>query len=327
MDGLTGLAHDVSFVKCNFLRDNCVMRINFDFGDLEAFLAVAEFGSFQRAAEALNLSQPALSRRIQRLEASLGARLFDRTTRSVKPTLAGRRLRARAQAMVDDAAETMLALRDETLDGALRRNAIVTLAVVPSVAQTLLTSAIRRFRAAGHSARIRILDRLANDVADAVAEGDADFGVSSIPDLERSLAFEPFADDRIVLAMPRGHPLAEREAIRWNALAGLDVIAPIKGTGNRALIDEALARNRQRLAWSVEVRRTTTALGLVAAGIGVAVMPESAVAGSPEGPLVSRPLTAPAVTRSIGIVRRGAQALHPPAETMRAMIVGDGGGR
>lgn len=290
------------------------MRIKFDFGDLEAFLAVADLGSFQRAAAKLNASQPTLTRRIQKLEMSLGVTLFDRTTRSIKPTLAAKTLRSRAQAIVGDAVETILTIQDETSQFEHQRNAIVTVAAVPSAIQKILPNAIKRFRSEGHTARIRILDRLANDVAEAVAKGDADFGICSIPAREPNLIFEPVADDRLVLALRHDHPLGEKSEIRWDELEGTELIVPMKGTGNRMLIDEAFARSRQKLTWTYEVRRTSTGLGFVEAGLGIAALPETAIPDRDGGSVTSRPLVAPMVARTIGIVRRDTQALTSAAE-------------
>ncbi len=292
------------------------MRINFEFSDLEAFLAVAELGSFQRAAEQLNISQPTLTRRIQKFESALGVMLFNRTTRSLKLTLAAKRLRGRAQAMVDDATEAALALRDESVQFEYQRNAIVTVALVPSATETILTGALSEFRRHGHTARIRVLDRLANDVGEAVAQGEADFGVSSIPALESNIRFDAMADDRFVLAFRPDHELALRKEIRWDALKGALLIAPLKGTGNRMVIDEALARSRQTLNWTYEVRRTTTALSLARAGLGVAILPDTGILDGPEAQITIRPLIAPSVSRTIGIVRRSGQNLPKPAQAL-----------
>ena len=301
------------------------MRINFELSDLEAFLAVADLESFQRAAEQLSLSQPALTRRIQKLEASLGVKLFDRTTRTLKLTLAAKRLRGRAQAILDDAVEAMLALQDETARFEHERNAIVTVALVPSATQKILTSAIKEFRRRGHRARMRILDQSANDVAEAVAQGEADFGITSIPALEPNISFQAIVDDRFVLALNRNHPLTEQAKVHWESLKGLPLIVAMKGTGNRMVVDEALARARQDLSWSYEVRRSTTALCLAEAGIGVAVLPETAIPGSPASRVFARPLIAPAVARTIGIVRRTAQPLPKPAEALIEILTEDAG--
>ncbi|HEX7911319.1 MAG TPA: LysR family transcriptional regulator, partial [Paraburkholderia sp.] len=78
------------------------MGVNFDLNDLQAFRAVVELGSFRKAAEAVNISQPALSRRIEKLEAALGVRLFERTTRSVTLTTVGRVFAPSAEQLLDD---------------------------------------------------------------------------------------------------------------------------------------------------------------------------------------------------------------------------------
>ena len=183
------------------------MRINYDFCDLEAFLAVKEAGSFHLAADKLNLSQSAITRRIKKLEDALDSQLFERTTRAVKPTLAAKRLQARAEAMLDGARETSYAMRDESATYGYQKNAIVTVGFISSIAATLLPAALHGFRAEGHTARVRLLDGNANEVAEAVAGGEVDFGISSIPMLEPSTSFQALFDDQIVLAMLPSHRL------------------------------------------------------------------------------------------------------------------------
>ncbi|RYH08658.1 LysR family transcriptional regulator [Tropicimonas sp. IMCC6043] len=296
------------------------MRINFDFNDLEAFLAVMETGSFHGAAERLNLSQPAVTRRIQKLEAGLGSELFERSTRAVRPTLAAKRLRTRAEAMLKDAQETTLAMRDESVAFAHQRNAVVNLATLPTIVSRLLPGAIRRFRAAGFGARIRILDITANDVAEAVAQGDADFGICSIPALARAMDFEALFDEPIVLAMPPDHPLATHDAVPWRALDGEALILPTRGTGNRLLIDDAMARVRLPLHWTFEVHRASTALELVAGGVGVALVPLSAVAPVLRLRLALRPMISPEIIRPVGLLSRAGQSNAPAVRGLRAAL-------
>ncbi|WP_108661246.1 LysR family transcriptional regulator [Acuticoccus kandeliae] len=298
------------------------MRINFDFADLEAFLVLFETGSFVAAARHLGTSQSALTRRIRRLEDGLGAPLFERTTRSVRPTLAAKRLRVRAQAMIDDARETVREMQDETARFDYQNAAIVTLATVPSAIPRLVIPAVALFAAGPSRARIRFLDMLANEVAEAVAEGKADFGLSSLPDLDARIAFDPLLDDRVVLATPRDHPLAREGIVRWDALAGHRIILPMQGSGNRALIDRALARSPLALFWSYEVPRTSTALGLVRAGLGVAPVPLSAVPIGEES-LATCELADPAISRQIGLITRQKASLSPTAEALRATIVAE----
>lgn len=297
------------------------MRIKYDFSDLEAFLAVKDTGSFQLAAHRLNLSQPAITRRIQKLEAALDSVLFERTTRAVKPTLAAKRLQARAEAMLDNAHETTAAMRDESVADAHQKNAIVTLAVLPSVAPLFLRDALRIFRAGGNLARVRVLDRAANEVSEAVAQGEADFGVCSIPMLDSATVFEPLFDDEIVLAMQTNHPLATRDGLEWGDLAAQELIVPSQGTGNRLLIDEAVARLRLRFAWTFEVGRSTTALEMVASGIGVALLPKSSVSMLLGGRVTTRPIGRPRIMRPVGLISRVGHRDHHGVTALKSAVL------
>ncbi|WP_282605942.1 LysR family transcriptional regulator [Pelagibius sp. Alg239-R121] len=297
------------------------MRINFDFGDLEAFLAVSELNSFQRAADQLNISQSALSRRIQKLEEVLGVTLIERTTRTMKLTLAARGFRIRAQAMLDEAAEALRALGDETAVYDRQRNAIVTVAAIPTATHNILPSIIKDFSARGHGARIRVLDLFANDVAEAVAQGEADFGISFIGAQEPELTFRTLMDDDFVLVMTRDDPLCRYSRIRWADVDERRFIAPWKGSGNRMLIDNALAHSRKTLNWTYEVRHSSTALGLVAAGVGVTALPASAIPQGEHHPVMSRPLIEPGISRAIGTLRRTRSRLSPAAELFYGILV------
>lgn len=293
------------------------MSINYDFGDLEAFLAVKETGSFHSAAERLNLSQSAITRRIQKLEEALDSQLFVRSTRAVKPTLAAKRLQARAEAMLQDARETSEAMRDESVAFAHQRNAVVTIAAIPTVIGRVLLPALSEFRAEGNLARVRVLDMAANEVAEAVAQGDADFGLSSIPTLEPTTGFEPLIEEQIVVALPKAHPMAQLERLTWQSLTATPVILPARSTGNRLLIDEALAKERQSLAWSYEVQRTSTAIQLVAQGLGVAIVPETAARSAN---LAIKALPTPVLARSIGLLTRIGYSEPKLAQALKRII-------
>lgn len=280
------------------------MRINYDFNDLEAFLAVKDTGSFHLAAERLNLSQSAITRRVKKLETALDTQLFERTTRAVKPTLAAKRLQARAEAILDDAAETTRAMRDESVAYAHQRNALVTFAVIPTIVSLLVPKAIGLFRAQGNKARLRLMDHTTNAVAESVANGEADFGICSLPELEPNTEFDPLFDDQIVLACPKTHPLTSKASVTWTDFTDADLIVPARGTGNRLLIDEAMAHAGIPLQWSFEIRRSTTALDLVAAGVGLALVPKSSVITARDVAIGFVPVVDPKILRPVGLLRR-----------------------
>jgi DNA-binding transcriptional LysR family regulator len=293
------------------------MRINYDFSDLEAFLAVKETGSFHLAADKLNLSQSAVTRRVQKLEAALDSVLFERTTRAVKPTLAAKRLQARAEAILDDANETTRAMRDESVALSHQRGAVVTVATIPTIVTRVLSPALGAFREAGQKARLRLLDGSANDVAEAVAAGEADFGLCSIPMLEPTTEFEPLFDDQIVLAVPKRHDLDDRADVSWSELNDMPLILPARGTGNRLLIDEAMARARLPLHWTYEVGRSTTAIDLVQGGVGMALLPQSAIDTDRVGVCT---LASPTISRPIGLLSRLGQTDTPAVIALKQTI-------
>ncbi|WYX35282.1 LysR family transcriptional regulator [Achromobacter xylosoxidans] len=137
-------------------------------------MAVAERASFRAAAEDLNLSQPALSRRIDKLEDLLGARLLERTTRRVALTHVGRIFLERARGAIDELERAVLSIGDL----AAQRGGLVTVACVPSVAYYFLPAIIHDYAARFPRIRVRIIDETAHTVLNSVVTGRADFGIS-----------------------------------------------------------------------------------------------------------------------------------------------------
>ena len=296
------------------------MRINYDFNDLEAFVAVFETGSFQLASQRMHVSQPAITRRVQKLEEAFGSMLFERTTRSVRPTLAAKRLYARAQSMLADAEEITLAMRDESMMFTHQRNALITVSAVPTVIASWLAPAIQAFRSGGNSARIRILDDAANEVGEAVSQGEADFGLCPMPAQEPKTEFERCFSDRLIVLLPRTHALSEKPELTWPDLADQEIIVPAQGTGNRVLIDDAMAQLRIPLRWAFEARRSTTAADLARAGLGIALLPNSAVEMQADDATVVRSIAGPDILRPIGLVTRTGQTHSRAASQLIAAL-------
>ena len=136
------------------------MNMNFDLGDLRAFIAVAELASFRAAAETIHLSQPALSRRIDKLEDALGVRLFDRDTRNVELTVVGRDFARKSRSLLDDLDTILLGVRDV----AANRWGQVTLACIPSTVHYFLPTVLRQYHERFPRIRVHIIDESANEV-------------------------------------------------------------------------------------------------------------------------------------------------------------------
>jgi DNA-binding transcriptional LysR family regulator len=292
------------------------MAIHFDLADLQAFAAVAETGNFRKAAELVHISQPAFSRRIEKLEGALGVRLLDRNTRKVELTAVGREFARKARQLLDDLDATLLGIQEV----AATRMGEVTVACVPSAAFYFLPQVIQQYHAAFPNIRVRILDAGANEVLAAVARGEADFGVNFIGSAEAELEFQLIQEEAFVLACRRDHPLASRRSVTWAELHPYEFMTVAKSSGNRLLLDLALAGVAERPVTVYEAQHVLTLLGLVEAGLGVAAVPRLAMPMREHPILASVPLKEPEVTRRIGLIRRRGRSLSPAAQHLYGMF-------
>lgn len=288
------------------------MAINFNLNDLQAFRAVAELSGFRKAADALHVSQPALSRRIEKLEEALGVRLLDRTKRRVSLTSVGRDFDRKVQQLLDDLDQTLLGIRGV----AATRMGEVTVACVPSAAYYFLPKVISRYHERFPKVRVKVFDASANEVLRAVSEGEADFGLNFVGGQEPAIEFSPLIEERFVAACRRDHPLAGKRRVSWTELAQYDYISVSKASGNRLLLDQALLNLPGRPQSIYETQHVTTMLGLVEAGLGVAAVPSIAMPGADHPLLVSVPLVDPVVTRKVGLIHRKGRSMSPAANQL-----------
>ena len=293
------------------------MAINFDLNDLLAFRAAAELSNFRKAAETVHISQPAFSRRIDKLEQALGVRLLDRTTRRVSLTAVGRDFARKVEQLLDDLDHTLLGIRGV----AATRMGEVTIACVPSTVYYFLSQVIRRYHERYPKIRVKVFDAGANEVLAAVSRGEADFGLNFIGGQESDIEFKLLLEERFVAACRRDHPLAKKKRVSWTELAQYDYISVSKASGNRLLLDQALAGVDGRPQAIYEAQHVTTMLGLVEAGLGVAAVPSLAMPGKDHPLLVSVPLVDPVVTRRVGLIRRKGRSLSPAAQQLYGFFV------
>lgn len=293
-----------------------MQRIKFDLGELQAFVVTAEKASFRLAAEVLCLSAPALSRRVERLEAALGVRLLERTTRSVELTAVGQDFLHEARIALTGLDEAVQRVNDQVR---LRRGRVA-IACIPSVANHLLPRVLRAFAVAQPEVQVHVIDESARQVVDAVLRGDADFGLSFTGSQESALRFEALMRERYVLAMLRSHRWAGRKSVAWSELAGQRLVSVSRHSGNRLLLDQVIADlHQQPVAW-YECNHVSGALALVEAGLGLAALPQLAL--PPEHSQVCGvPLTAPDLWRTLGLLQRRDRVLGPAAEALRQRLI------
>jgi DNA-binding transcriptional LysR family regulator len=292
------------------------MSMNFDLGDLRAFIAVAELSSFRAAAETIHLSQPALSRRIDKLEGALGVRLFDRDTRNVELTAVGRDFARKAKTLVDDLDAMLLGMREV----AANRWGQVALACIPSTVHYFLPRVLQQYHERFPRIRVHIIDESANEVLSAVTHGEAELGLNMIGTDEPEIEFEPLFTEPFVAACRRDHPLARHKQVTWEELGRYDFMNVDKSSGNRLVMDLALAELRSRPQYTFETRHVSTLVGFVEAGLGVAAVPRLSMPLKGHPTLVSIPITNPEITRTVGLIRRRGRSLSPAAEHLYALL-------
>ncbi|WP_343729908.1 LysR substrate-binding domain-containing protein [Duganella sp.] len=292
------------------------MRINYDLHDLHAFVAVAERASFRQAAADLFLSQSALSRRIEKLEEGLGVKLFERTTRRVQLTNVGQTFLVNVRTALDGLEDAVLGVADL----AAHRTGTVTLACVPSAVWHFLPDVLKQFSQRFPRIRVRVHDESAQDVLNLVLSGEADFGINFTGAEDPEVVFEPIYVERYVLAMRRDHPLARRKSLSWKETVGERYISVAKSSGNRSVLDAALAGVEKHPLISCEVNHVSGVLALVEAGMGVAAVPGlSVLPGRPDS-IVGVPLVNPPVERTLGLISKRNHSMAPAARTLFEML-------
>ncbi|MET3653403.1 LysR family transcriptional regulator [Dyella japonica] len=289
--------------------------MNISLRQLRAFLAVARQQHFRRAAESLHLSQPAVSRYIADLEAELGIRLFDRTTREVVPTDAGRYLESAIGRVLDELEGVLSHVHSESE----RKRGKVHIASVPTLSAGLMPQCIADCAARYPELTIQLHDQAQTLVLDSVRGGEVDFGVAIDPPLTGEFDIELLLRDPFVLVCRPDHPLAKLDRVPWRKLQGQALILLDYSSGSRRLIDRALASRNIEANIVQQTGHTLTTFRMVEAGLGISVSP----ALSPPPPtLVTRPLT-PQESRDVVLIKRRQRSLSPLAmlvwERLRAL--------
>ena len=279
------------------------MRI--DFLGLEAFLSIAERGSFQRAAGHLNLSQTAISHRMRKLEEELGLKLFARTTREVTLTRAGIEFLPKAQKAL---AELEQSFDDLKQQGAKRRERL-DIACLPAFAVNYLPPILSKFHKLQPRVQVRIFETPSAAIAELVQTNRWDLEVEAI-------SASPLA-----LTCPSRHLLAKKRSVGWAELRGLPLIRVGSKTAIRPMIDDALSAARVTLNWQYEVQHVETAVNLVEVGLGFAVVPSIDVALHRGRGLTAVPLRGPRLSCAYGLVTRRGIPLSPPAATLRGFLI------
>lgn len=299
------------------------MRINFELLDIRAFLAIYDIRNFRLAAEAVGLSQPALSRRIQALEASLGAPLLERSRRGVSPTTIGRELEPLLRRILGDLESSILA----SSDMGPKQHGRITIASIPTAAIDFLPRVIDEFNQTYPNIRFRILDLSSNEGLEAVASGEAEFGINILGSMHPDILLTSLMIDPFVLVCRRDHKLAQHATVLWADVAEHRLIGVSRESGNRVVLDNALAQNSIQIRWAYEVNHVSTAMGLTDRGLGASILPLLAAPLKTNQNIAAVPIIEPKITRTIGLLERRGAKLSPAARIFRDSLISKWSGK
>lgn len=296
--------------------------MNVTLRQLQVFTGVYRTRSITRAARELGITQSAASLLIQQLEAQLGVKLFDRSTRSVQPTLAADEAFAAAERMLSDAQGLSRRMRDLAQ---ARAGRVVFLASA-GTASALLPPVLAKFRAGYPDIEIDMRDVAADDLVPRLSTTDAEFAIGSVEGEFADMTVETLTSGRLSAIGRRTADFAARRSLTWDELVQLPTIAMRSETRIRMQIDQALSAQGKRLDPTYEVTLINTALAMTAQGLGLAILPATMLPADQFPTLIARPLVRPALTRPVSLLQRQGRTLSPAAQafvaTARMVLAG-----
>ncbi len=287
-----------------------------DLRHIRAFLAAARHGNFTRAAMEMHISQSAFTVQIRQLEDALGVALFDRSKRRVALTSAGRELLQPLERLIVDAESIV----SKTRQLAGLRRGMINVAALPTVAARLLPDAIKRFADAYPGIVVQLRDMAGEKIIEAVKKEEVDFGIGSRIRVDREIRTTLLFADRLCAFIPGDHLLARRETAALKDLAAFPLIVTGKDSSVRELLEKSLKREKTSFKVAFETNYMTTAIGMVRAGLGIAILPESAATLENPGQMRCVFIARPTLSRKIEIIQRKDRSLSPAAQKLAEIL-------
>ncbi len=290
------------------------MKINID--GIQAFVAIAQYGSYQKAADYLKLTQTALTRRIQRLEGYLQVSLLERSTHSVTLTKVGEEFLPQAKRLVEE-----LTWSVDRLKGMARNSSgDVTIACITHFAHEWLPWIIKKYAKKYPGNRVFVLDRHGLQVDEAVKLRAAEFGINIIAGKDAELSQHSAVEDPYVLFCHQSDPVSRLKNISWGSLQSTELITVGKSSWHSYLVNAQLNKHSIQVRARYEVENLSTALGFVSAGLGSAILPSSVILTRKYPSIRQIPLIKPTIKRSIGLIMRRGALLSPAAQSLFHLV-------
>ncbi|MET0984755.1 MAG: LysR substrate-binding domain-containing protein, partial [Steroidobacteraceae bacterium] len=257
------------------------------------------------------------SSRIAQLEKSLGCRLFDRSTRSVRLTRAARDILPSVERILGDT-EALIGQTKDISAGVAGR---VVMAALPSISATVLPSAISQFLREHPRISIVLRDALAEGMADMVRNDEVDFAISSPIVGDTSFDFTLLTSDRMAAVFPRKHPLQSVSSLKLEQLIEYPLILMDRSSSVRHIIEDAFRAKGRAALPAFEVAFMSTAIGMVRAGLGVTVLPSASLEVQSATDLGSRNFAERILMRKIGILKRQGRSMAPAVEKFTSFLI------
>ncbi|MGG5217736.1 LysR family transcriptional regulator [Rahnella variigena] len=289
--------------------------MNYSLRQLRVFVAVSRYGSFSRAGESIGLSQSAVSHSMKELEAEMGVRLLDRTTREVALTDAGLRLANRVEPLLDELHAMLL----DTRSFGTQHNGRVRIASSQTISAQLMPQCIASGALQYPDIRVLLRDQAQQLVLNSVRNAEVDFGIVIDPGENTDLDCEPILHEPFLMMCREDHALAALPVVKWQALNGQKLVLQDYASGSRILIDGALKTQKVKAEIVQEIGHPATLFPMVEAGIGISVIPALALPGPEGSKLVVKSLV-PEINRVLMLVKRKNRSLSPAAQAIWQVV-------
>lgn len=287
---------------------------------LRAFCQTVRLGSVSRAAEALFVSQPAISLQLQALERELGVPLFERSGRRLVPSREGQLLYEMAQPLVENLDGLEARFRDKVrgLDAGE-----LNIAANSSTILYLLPKIVERFRLHHPDVRLTLHNAISADGTDLLREDAADLAIGSMTDVPADLSYAPAYRFEQVLIAPHDHPLASGGELELADIARYPLVLPPKRQITYRLVDQVFQRHRIAYTVALEVGGWEVIKQYVAMGMGISIVPALCLNDADRDRLATRSMSAWFPERSYGVIVRRGRFLSSQARAFIELIQPD----
>ena len=277
---------------------------------VRAFVAVSRFASFTLAAEALHRTQPAITAQVKQLEQAMGLKLIDRSTRRLRLTATGADLVPVFTRMLQDLDGALDATRQLRSKG----GGTIRLACMPSTAASFLPSRIAAFRQRFPKVAFAINDTIGERVIELVKRAEVEFGITDVTPGTADLDVTPLMNDSICAFFLAGHAIERAARVDTEELCRHPLILSAPGTNVRRMVDTAFAAAGRHAFAACEAAYSPSAVGLVRAGLGVALLPPTCVDLELDARLRWRAIEDLGFARQIAIIKLRNRTLSPAAQ-------------